>query len=90
MLVRREPIGVAGLIAPWNYPLMMAMWKIGPALATGNTIVLKPSELTPLTALKMAELAEDLFPPGVFNVITGDGVPVGDRWSATRTWASCR
>ncbi len=76
--VRREPIGVAGLIAPWNYPLMMAVWKIGPALATGNTIVLKPSELTPLTALKMAELAADLFPPGVFNVVTGDGVPVGD------------
>ena len=78
-IIRREPIGVAGLIAPWNYPLMMAVWKIGPALATGNTVVLKPSELTPLTALKMAELAADIFPPGVFNVITGDGVPVGDR-----------
>jgi betaine-aldehyde dehydrogenase len=76
--VRREPIGVAGLIAPWNYPLMMSVWKIGPALATGNTIVLKPSELTPLTAIKMAELAADLFPPGVFNVVTGDGIPVGD------------
>jgi 1-pyrroline dehydrogenase len=76
--IRREPIGVAGLIAPWNYPLMMAVWKIGPALATGNTVVLKPSELTPLTAIKMAELAADLFPPGVFNVVTGDGVPVGD------------
>jgi len=76
--VRREPIGVAGLIAPWNYPLMMAVWKIGPSLATGNTIVLKPSELTPLTALKLAEYAADLFPPGVFNVITGDGVPAGD------------
>jgi 1-pyrroline dehydrogenase len=78
-MVRREPIGVAGLIAPWNYPLMMAVWKIGPALATGNAIVLKPSELTPLTALKLAELAADIYPPGVFNVITGDGVPVGDR-----------
>ncbi|TMK16827.1 MAG: aldehyde dehydrogenase family protein, partial [Actinobacteria bacterium] len=76
--IRREPIGVAGLIAPWNYPLMMAVWKIGPALATGNTIVLKPSELTPLTALKLAEYAADIFPPGVFNVITGDGVPAGD------------
>jgi betaine-aldehyde dehydrogenase len=76
--VRREPIGVAGLIAPWNYPLMMAIWKIGPALATGNTIVLKPSELTPLTAIKLAELAADLFPAGVFNVVTGDGIPVGD------------
>jgi betaine-aldehyde dehydrogenase len=76
--IRREPIGVAGLIAPLNYPLMMAIWKIGPALATGNTIVLKPSELTPLTAIKLAELGADIFPPGVFNVITGDGVPVGD------------
>jgi betaine-aldehyde dehydrogenase len=76
--IRREPIGVAGLIAPWNYPLMMSIWKIGPALAAGNCVVLKPSELTPLTVLKMAELAADIFPPGVFNVITGDGVPVGD------------
>ena len=77
-IIRREPIGVAGLIAPWNYPLMMAIWKIGPALATGNTVVLKPSELTPLTAIKLAELAADIFPPGVFNVVTGDGEPVGD------------
>jgi 1-pyrroline dehydrogenase len=76
--IRREPIGVAGLIAPWNYPLMMAIWKIGPALATGNTVVLKPSEMTPLTALKLAELTADILPPGVFNVVTGDGVPVGD------------
>ena len=78
-IVRREPIGVAGLIAPWNYPLMMAVWKIGPALASGNTIVLKPSELTPLSTIKLAELAADIFPPGVFNVVTGDGEPVGDR-----------
>src|SRR6185369_3022804 len=77
-IIRREPIGVAGLIAPWNYPLMMAIWKIGPALASGNTVVLKPSELTPLTAIKLAELAADIFPPGVFNVVTGDGLPVGD------------
>jgi betaine-aldehyde dehydrogenase len=76
--VRREPIGVAGLIAPWNYPLFMAVWKIGPALAAGNCIVLKPSEWTPLTALRLAELAADIFPPGVFNVVTGDGVPAGD------------
>jgi 1-pyrroline dehydrogenase len=76
--IRREPIGVAGLIAPWNYPLFMAIWKIGPALAAGNCIVLKPSEWTPLTALKLAELAADVFPPGVFNVVTGDGVPAGD------------
>src|SRR6266542_5930785 len=62
-MVRREPIGVAGLIAPWNYPLFMAVWKVGPALAAGNCVVLKPSEWTPLTALRMAELSEDLFPP---------------------------
>ena len=78
-MLRREPIGVAGLIAPWNYPLMMAVWKFGPALAAGNTIVLKPSEWTPLTALRLAELAADIFPPGVFNVVTGDGEPAGDR-----------
>ncbi len=76
-MIRREPIGVVGLIAPWNYPLMMAIWKIGPALAAGNTVVLKPSEQTPLTALRLAELAADIFPPGVLNVITGHGVPVG-------------
>ena len=75
--VRREPIGVVGLIAPWNYPLLMASWKLGPALAAGNTAVLKPSEWTPLSALRLAELAEDVLPPGVLNVITGDGEPVG-------------
>src|SRR5947209_5355719 len=76
-MLRREPIGVVGSIAPWNYPLMMAAWKLGPALAAGNTVVLKPSEWTPLTALKLAELAADILPPGVLNVITGDGEPVG-------------
>ncbi len=78
--VRREPIGVAGLIAPWNYPLFMAAWKIGPALAAGNCVVIKPSEWTPLTLLRLAELAAEaeVFPPGVFNVVTGDGVPAGD------------
>jgi 1-pyrroline dehydrogenase len=76
-MLRREPVGVVGSIAPWNYPLMMAAWKIGPALAAGNTVVLKPSEWTPLTALKLAELAADILPPGVLNVITGDGEPVG-------------
>lgn len=76
-MIRREPVGVVASIAPWNYPLMMAIWKIGPALAAGNTVVLKPSEQTPLTSLRLAELAADLFPPGVFNVITGDGEPVG-------------
>ena len=76
-ILRREPVGVVGLIAPWNYPLMMAVWKIGPALAAGNTVVLKPSEQTPLTSLRLAELAADIFPPGVLNVITGHGLPVG-------------
>ena len=76
-MIRREPIGVVGSIAPWNYPLMMAIWKVAPALAAGNCVILKPSEWTPLTALRMAELAADIFPPGVFNVITGDGEPVG-------------
>src|SRR6202165_2737034 len=76
-ILRRESLGVVGSIAPWNYPLMMAAWKLGPALAAGNTVVLKPSEWTPLTALRLAELAADIFPPGVLNVITGDGEPVG-------------
>jgi len=76
-MIRREPVGVVGSIAPWNYPLMMAIWKIGPALAAGNTVILKPSELTPLTALRLAVLASEIFPPGVLNVITGDGEPVG-------------
>jgi 1-pyrroline dehydrogenase len=76
-ILRREPLGVVGSIAPWNYPLMMAAWKLGPALAAGNTVVLKPSEWTPLTILKLMELAADVIPPGVINVITGDGEPVG-------------
>ena len=76
-MIRREPVGVVGSIAPWNYPLMMAVWKVGPALAAGNTVVLKPSEQTPLTSLRLMELAGDVFPPGVFNVITGYGEPVG-------------
>jgi betaine-aldehyde dehydrogenase len=72
-IIRREPVGVVGQIAPWNYPLLMAVWKIGPALATGNTIVLKPAETTPLSTLKLAELAGEIYPPGVLNVITGAG-----------------
>jgi len=76
-IIRREPIGVVGQIAPWNYPMMMAVWKIGPALATGNTVVIKPAETTPMSTLKMAELAADIFPAGVFNVITGHGEPAG-------------
>jgi betaine-aldehyde dehydrogenase len=75
--VRREPVGVVGQIAPWNYPLMMAVWKIGPALATGNTIVLKPAETTPITTLRLAELAAEILPPGVLNVICGHGDPAG-------------
>ena len=76
-IIRREPVGVVGQITPWNYPLMMAIWKIGPALATGNTIVLKPAETTPLSTLKLAEMTADLLPEGVFNVVTGYGDPVG-------------
>ncbi|HZO96140.1 MAG TPA: gamma-aminobutyraldehyde dehydrogenase [Gaiellaceae bacterium] len=78
-MIRREPLGVVGGIAPWNYPLMMAVWKLAPALAAGNVSVLKPSEQTPLSLLRLAELAQDVLPPGVLNVVTGDGVPVGER-----------
>src|SRR5213082_2507706 len=76
--LRREPIGIVGGIAPWNYPLMMAVWKLAPALAAGNVQVLKPSEQTPLTTLRFAQLAADVLPAGVLNVITGDGVPTGE------------
>jgi betaine-aldehyde dehydrogenase len=76
-IIRREPVGVIGQIAPWNYPMMMAVWKIGPALAAGNTIVLKPAETTPLTTVRLAELAAESFPKGVLNVITGHGNPAG-------------
>jgi len=70
--IRREPIGVCAQVTPWNYPFMMAIWKIAPALAAGNTVVLKPSDTTPVTTLLLAEVAADIFPPGVFNVICGD------------------
>lgn len=70
--IRREPLGVVGQVAPWNYPLMMAIWKIAPALAAGNTVVLKPSDTTPETTLLLAEVAAEFLPPGVFNVVTGD------------------
>ena len=76
-IIRRDPLGVIGSVAPWNFPLVMAIWKICPALMTGNTLVLKPSEQTPLSTLRLAELAADLFPPGVFNVVTGHGDTVG-------------
>ena len=71
--IRREPIGVIGSITPWNYPLMMAAWKLGPALAAGNTMVLKPAETTPASAVALAELAAEVLPPGVLNVVLGAG-----------------
>ena len=77
--LRREPVGVVGSITPWNYPLMMAVWKLGPALAAGNTAVIKPASLTPLTTIEMGKLFEKAgFPPGVVNVITGPGSVLGD------------
>ena len=76
-MVRRDPVGVVASIAPWNYPLMMAAWKLAPALAAGNTVVLKPSEQTPLTALKLAEHLAEIFPKGVVNVVLGRGETVG-------------
>jgi aminobutyraldehyde dehydrogenase len=76
-MIRRDPIGVVASIAPWNYPLMMAAWKLGPALAAGNTVVLKPSEQTPLTTLALAEFAAEILPPGVLNVVTGRGPTAG-------------
>lgn len=77
-MIRRDPVGVVASIAPWNYPLMMAAWKLAPALAAGNCVVIKPSEITPLTALALAELAKDIFPAGVLNVLFGRGKTVGD------------
>ncbi|CAI8785412.1 gamma-aminobutyraldehyde dehydrogenase [Pseudomonas donghuensis] len=76
-MTRRDPLGVVASIAPWNYPLMMVAWKIAPALAAGNTVVLKPSEQTPLTALRLAQLASDIFPAGVLNILFGRGPSVG-------------
>ena len=76
-MLRRDPLGVVGSIAPWNYPLNMATWKLGPALVAGNTVVLKPSELTPYTALRLAELSADILPPGVLNVVCGEGETAG-------------
>src|SRR5690349_16974980 len=70
--IRREPIGVCAQVSPWNYPLMMAIWKIAPALAAGNTLVLKPAETTPATSVMLAEIAAEFLPPGVFNVVCGD------------------
>jgi 1-pyrroline dehydrogenase len=78
-MIRREAAGVVGQVAPWNYPLMMAIWKLCPAIAAGCTVVLKPSSMTPLSALRIAELAADIFPKGVLNVVTGPGASVGAR-----------
>ena len=83
----REPLGVVGLITPWNFPLAIASWKLAPALAAGNTVVLKPAELTPLTALRFAEIAlEAGIPAGVVNVVVGPGAHVRRAWSSIRTW----
>lgn len=76
-MIRRDPVGVVGAVVPWNYPLMMLAWKAAPALAAGNTMVLKPSENTPLTALLFAEVAAGILPPGVFNIVLGRGGSVG-------------
>ena len=76
-MIRREPIGIVAGICPWNYPLMMAVWKMGPALAAGNVQILKPAEQTPLSLLRFVELAKDVIPAGVLQVVTGDGVPAG-------------
>ncbi len=77
-MIRRDPIGIVGSIAPWNYPLMMMAWKLAPAIAGGNTVVFKPSEQTPLTALKMAKVLADILPEGVVNVVLGRGESVGN------------
>jgi 1-pyrroline dehydrogenase len=77
-IIRREPLGIVAGICPWNYPLYMAMWKIGPALAAGNVQIIKPAEQTPLTLLRFLELAQEHIPAGVLQVVTGDGVPAGD------------
>jgi aminobutyraldehyde dehydrogenase len=78
-MIRREPLGITAGICPWNYPLLMAVWKLGPALAAGNCELLKPAEQTPLSLLRFVELAADVIPAGVLQVVTGDGVPTGSR-----------
>src|SRR5260221_14211838 len=78
-MIRRERIGIVAGICPWNYPLMMAVWKMGRGLAAGNVQILKPAEQTPLSLLRFVELAKDVIPAGVLQVVTGDGVPTGQR-----------
>ena len=80
--VRRDPLGVIAAIAPWNYPLNMATWKLGPALATGNTVILKPSGITPVTAVRLAQMLDGVLPPGVLNVVCGSGSVIGKAMSA--------
>jgi acyl-CoA reductase-like NAD-dependent aldehyde dehydrogenase len=77
-MARRQPLGVVGCITPWNYPMALLVWKVGPALAAGNSVVVKPAEETPITSLLLGELAAEFLPPGVFNVVTGNGPTVGD------------
>ena len=89
-MIRRDPIGVVGSIAPWNYPLMLAAWKLAPALARGNTIVIKPSEQTPLTTLKLAKTIAEIFPEGVVNIATGRGATTATPSSITRKSPWCR
>ena len=87
----REPVGVVGQIIPWNFPLLMAAWKLGPALATGCTVVLKPAEQTPLSALKLGELiVEAGFPEGVVNIVPGYGETAGAALAAHTTWTRSR
>jgi betaine-aldehyde dehydrogenase len=79
-IFRREPVGVVGSITPWNYPVMMAVWKLGPALVTGNTVILKPASWTPLTSLELGKIFQDAgLPQGVLNIVTGPGEVVGDE-----------
>ena len=87
--IRREPVGVVGQVTPWNYPMMMAIWKFVPAIAAGNTAVIKPSDTTPVTTVMLAELASKHLPPGVLNVVTGDRV-TGRPWSRIRRRRWCR
>lgn len=89
-MVRRDPLGVVASIAPWNYPIMMAAWKIAPALAAGNTVVFKPSEHTPLSILALAPALAERLPRGVLNIVCGGGEGLAATWSATRRYAWCR
>ena len=89
-IIRREPLGIVAGICPWNYPLYMAIWKICPALAAGNVQIIKPAEQTPLTLLRFCELAQEIIPPGVLQVVTGDGIPAGDALVRHPTSASSR